>query len=80
MIHLNVQRGPKEPALLAVDETSTGPAVATPPTVVSLTRGAQPAANEDEAATADPVRNPLWIIAMGMACLFGAMAAIMALG
>jgi len=28
----------------------------------------------------DAIRNPLWVVAIGMACLFGVMALVMALG
>jgi hypothetical protein len=30
--------------------------------------------------TPDALRNPLWVIVWGMACMFGAMAAVIALG
>jgi hypothetical protein len=40
-----------------------------PPTVALLTTAtARAAANDDAAETADAVRNPLWIILIGMAC------------
>jgi hypothetical protein len=49
--------------------------------VASLTTAdARAAANDEEAATPDAIRNPLWVIAMGLACLFGVMAAVIALG
>jgi hypothetical protein len=41
---------------------------------------ARVAANDDLTAAPDDLRNPLWIIAIGMACFFGGAAAVMALG
>jgi hypothetical protein len=81
----NVKVGSTELALLAIDDSSIhsplSPAAAAAPTTVSQTmRDALAAANEDEAATPDAIRNPLWIIAWAMACLFGVMAAVIALG
>jgi hypothetical protein len=78
----NVKAGSTEPGLFAVDDSSIhSPAAAAAPTIGSLTMGdARAAANEDEAATPDAIRNPLWVIAWGMACLFGVMAAVIALG
>jgi hypothetical protein len=49
-------------------------------TVAALTvADAGAAANDDAPAAAPDDRNPLWIIAFGMACFFGAAAAVMAL-
>jgi hypothetical protein len=81
----NVKPKSTESPLLAADNPSlqspTSPAAAALPTIASLTLGgAGAAANEDVAATPDAIRNPLWIIAWGMACLFGVIAAIIALG
>jgi hypothetical protein len=81
----NVKPGSTEPAVTAVANPSLhspiSPAAAAPPTIASLTNGdARAAANEEETATPDAIRNPLWVIAWGMACLFGVMAAIIALG
>ncbi len=81
----DVKVGSPEPALLVVDDSSIhlplGSVAAAALTIGSLTmRDAVAAANEDEAATPDAIRNPLWIIAWGMACLFGVMAALVALG
>jgi hypothetical protein len=49
-------------------------------TVVSVAvTEASPAANDDSAPTvSNDLRNPLWIIAIGMAWFFGIMAAVMA--
>jgi hypothetical protein len=44
------------------------------------TAEARTAANDDAADTLEGIRNPLWIIAIGMACFFGAAAVVMALG
>lgn len=83
MTHPNVKPGSTEPALLALHDPSlrlpTSAAAAAPPTVVTI-GNARAAANEDEAATPDALRNPLWVIAWGTACMFGAMAAVIALG
>jgi hypothetical protein len=49
-------------------------------TTVMALPDAGAAANEDATAAApDDLRNPLWIIAVGMAFFFGAAAAVMAL-
>ena len=85
MTHPNVKPGSAEPTLFALHDLSlhspTSAAATAPPTVASLTIGdARAAANEDEAATPDALRNLLWVIAWGMACMFGAMAAAIALG
>jgi hypothetical protein len=85
MTHPNVRTGKTEPAPLAVHDPSlplpTRAAAAAPPTVASLTiEDARAAANEEEAATPDALRNPLWVITRGTACMFGAMAAVIALG
>jgi hypothetical protein len=85
MTHPNVKPGSAEPMLLATHDPSlhspTSAAAAAPPIVASLTVGdALAAANEDEAATPHALRNPLRVIARGMACMFSAMAAVIALG
>jgi hypothetical protein len=50
-------------------------------TVALLTRvQARAAANDDAAETPGAVRNPLWLILIGMACFFGVAAVLMALG
>ncbi len=81
----DVKPGSREPAPPAIHDSlhhsATSSAPAAPPTIASLTMGnVLESANEDEAATPDATRNPLWLIAWGMACLFGVMATIIALG
>jgi hypothetical protein len=50
------------------------------PTVAWLTRAdARAAANDEAAATLGGIRNPLWIIVIGMACFFGMAAVVMSL-
>jgi hypothetical protein len=50
------------------------------PTAAALaTADSGAAANDDAATPEDPARNPLWVIAIGMACLFGTMAAVMSI-
>ena len=56
-------------------DADASPTVAWPTTLYG-----RAAANDDAAATLPVRRNPLWIIVIGMACLFGVMAAVMALG
>jgi hypothetical protein len=56
-------------------DADASPTVAWPTTVYD-----RAAANDDAAATLPVRRNPLWIIVIGMACLFGVMAVVMALG
>jgi len=58
----------------------TSSATVVPPAGATLTMThAQPAAHDDTAAQ-DVIRNPLWLIAIGMACLFAVMAAVMSGG
>jgi hypothetical protein len=85
MTHPNAKPGSTEPELLAVHDSSvnspTAYAIVAPPTVnVLVTADAPGAANDDTAATQNTIRNPLWIIVMGLACVFGVMAAVMAVG
>jgi hypothetical protein len=47
---------------------------------VPATAEARAAANDDVAATPTDLRNPLWIIAIGMAFFFGITGAVVALG
>jgi hypothetical protein len=48
--------------------------------VMVVTADPRLAANDESASTVNnDLRNPLWIIAMGMACFFGIVAAVMAL-
>lgn len=73
------------PAPPGVDDpfprSATSSAVDGPPTVALLTTPkARAAANDDAAETLDAIRNPLWIILIGMACLFGVATVVMALG
>jgi hypothetical protein len=55
-----------------------------PPTAttvaVAATAEARAAANDDVAAAPNDLRNPLWIIAIGMAFFFGITGAVIALG
>jgi hypothetical protein len=51
-----------------------------PALALPTTAEARAAANDDAADTPEGIRNPLWIIAIGMACFFGAAALVMALG
>jgi hypothetical protein len=45
-----------------------------------VVQAADKAANDDlAAAPADSASNPLWILAIGMACFFGAAAAVIAM-
>jgi hypothetical protein len=48
-------------------------------TTVVAVRDVGAAANDDAAAAPSDLRNPLWVIAVGMAFFFGAAAAVMAL-
>jgi len=51
------------------------------PTQALLTDAdAAAAANDVAAAPATAARNPLWIVVTGMACMFGVMAVVIALG
>jgi hypothetical protein len=50
------------------------------PSAARVTAEARVAANDDLTATPNYLRNPLWIIAIGMACFFVVAAAVMALG
>jgi hypothetical protein len=85
MTDLNVNSGSPVPKAVAVGDPSFAPsrgAVAgAAPTVPRLskleTRGA---ANDDVAANPRAIRNPLWIVVIGMACMFGVMALVISLG
>jgi hypothetical protein len=60
-------------------ERGLPPAAPTLPVTVSVT-DARSAANDDSATTVpNDLRNPLWIIAIGMAWFFGITAAVIAL-
>lgn len=85
MTEANLRLGSPPPATLAEHESSLlslpSPDVYAQPTVALLTRAnARAAANEDAVASLDGFRNPLWIVAIGMACMFGVMALVIALG
>jgi hypothetical protein len=85
MTHASVNPGSIEPVQYAAHDlpisSPTGASTVAPPSVASLTITDTPAAaNDDEAAAPDPVRNPLWVIAIAMACLFAVMAAVMSVG
>jgi hypothetical protein len=54
--------------------------IASPDVVVVAAAPGAPAANDAVAESQDMSRNPLWIIVMAMACLFGVMTAVMAIG
>jgi hypothetical protein len=85
MTHPNVKPESPVPAIPGVDHpcprapgssaSDVRPALALP-----ATAEARAAANDDAADTPEEIRNPLWIIAIGMACFFGAAALVMALG
>jgi hypothetical protein len=64
MTHPHLKPGSPVPAALAVHDPSE----------------ARAATNDDVAATAPAIRDPLGIVAIGMACLFGVMAAVISLG
>jgi hypothetical protein len=50
------------------------------PTVAQLSRlGTRAAANDDGAASPHAIRNPIWIVVIGMACMFSVMALVIAL-
>ncbi|HSY06059.1 MAG TPA: hypothetical protein VK803_08930 [Steroidobacteraceae bacterium] len=69
-----IPRSPQPMALTAADS-------ALAPTAALLTGAdAHAAANDDAAAPVNTVRNPLWIVVVGMACMFGVMAVVIALG
>jgi len=59
---------------------ATGSSAKTAAVILATAAGARPAVNDDAAAApANDLRNPLWIIAIGMAWFFGLAAAVMAL-
>jgi hypothetical protein len=85
MTQPNIKPESPVPATPAVDDPSPrspgSSAVNGRPTLALLTTAeAGMAANDDAADTLEGIRNPLWIIAIGMACFFGAAAVVMALG
>ena len=85
MIPLNVKPWSPVPTALALNEpsfdSSSISAAAAPPAASLLsTADAQEAANDDVAAIHKAIRNPVWIVVIGMACLFGVMALVTSLG
>ena len=60
--------------------SKTKPELALTPAIVPVAvTGASPAANDDSIPTVEnDLRNPLWIIAIGMAWFFGITAAVVA--
>ena len=85
MAHASVNPGTTELAQYAAHDLSLSSPTrfftVARPTVASISMAATPAAaNDDQAAAPDPVRNPLWVIAIAMACLFAVMAAVMSVG
>ena len=84
MTHPNFKPGSRATAAITVHRPSfDSPARSTAhavPTVAGLTRAdARAAANVEAAATLNGIRNPLWIIVIGMACFFGMAAVVMSL-
>lgn len=85
MTHPNLKPGSPESAVLAVHDPSLGSPTSsdtdTSPTVaLPIMADARAAANDDAAASLNAIRNPLWIIAIGLACFFGATAVLLSLG
>lgn len=85
MTHPDVQAGSPLPAALAVQKAFFGPpmgaaGVAPPSGAVLVAPDAGSAANDATATPQNTLRNPLWIVVIGMACMFGVFAAVMALG
>ena len=84
MRHSNVnprsaQRGPLAQVGRSVSPATTSATVALPTAAALAAADARCAANDDTAATQNTTHNPLWVIVIGMGCLFGVMAAVMAL-
>lgn len=84
MTHPDVKVGSPAPAAPAVQKAFVGPPAglaAAPPTGALLAApDGGSAANDDAATPQNTVRNPLWIVVIGMAWMFGVIAAVMALG
>jgi hypothetical protein len=85
MTDLNVKSGSRVPTALAVDgpsfDSSLRSAAGAPPTVARLSKSeGRAAANDDAVASPNAIRNPLWIVVIGMARLFGVMALVTSLG
>jgi hypothetical protein len=84
MTHPDVQARSPLPAGLAVQQSffgrPTGRAAVAAPSVALAAPDAGSAANDDPGTPQNAVRNPLWVVVIGMACMFGVFAAVMALG
>jgi|HubBroStandDraft_1064217.scaffolds.fasta_scaffold16980_2 hypothetical protein len=85
MTHPDVQARSPLPAALAVQQGFFGrptgrAAVAAPSEALLAAPDAGLAANDDPGTPQNAVRNPLWVVVIGMACMFGVFAAVMALG
>jgi hypothetical protein len=81
----DVQARSPLPAALAVQQAFFGrptgrAAVAAPSDALLAAPDAGSAANDDPGTRQNALRNPLWIVVIGMACMFGVFAAVMALG
>jgi hypothetical protein len=70
----NLNSGSPVPTAFAVDKTCAAPIVARLSRLQALG-----AANDDAAASSHAIRNPLWIVVIGMACMFGVMALVTSL-
>jgi hypothetical protein len=84
MTHPNVKPEPPVPAIPGVDHPShrspgSSAGDERPTLALPTTAEARTAANDDAADTPEGIRDPLWIIAIGMACFFGAAAVVLAL-
>jgi hypothetical protein len=85
MTHLNAEPSATRPGWSglitpSVDSLGGADTVNAPSVVALATIDAPVAANDETEVSELPNRNPLWIIVMGMAALFGVMAAVMAVG
>lgn len=81
----DVKAGSPLPAALAVRKALVDPptgsaAVAPPSGGLLVAPHAGSAANDATATPQNTLRNPLWIVAIGMGCMFAVFAAVMALG
>jgi hypothetical protein len=70
----------QRPSLNPLFSPATSSSAKTAAVILATAAEARPAANEDTTvAPAHDLRNPLWILAIGMAWFFGAAAVVMAL-
>ena len=80
----NLRPEPPVPAALAQHDPSlsspASPDSYASPAALPTRTSARAAANDDAVENLEEIRNPLWIVAIGMACMFGVMAAVIALG